>query len=88
MVKLVDTLVSGTSARKGVEVRVLFRAKKKPVPQGAGFFFILRIDENLRRVRATIGANSGQDVRDSTRRRPGGSRHDADDQRVRVLFRA
>jgi hypothetical protein len=29
MVKLVDTLVSGTSARKGVEVRVLFQAQQK-----------------------------------------------------------
>lgn len=29
MVELVDTLVSGTSARKGVQVRVLFRVQKK-----------------------------------------------------------
>ena len=29
MVKLVDTLVSGTSGRKAVQVRVLFRALKK-----------------------------------------------------------
>ena len=29
MVKSVDTLVSGTSARKGVQVRVLFWAPKK-----------------------------------------------------------
>ena len=29
MVKLVDTLVSGTSGRKAVQVRVLFRAQKK-----------------------------------------------------------
>ena len=28
MVELVDTLVSGTSARKGVQVRVLFRVQK------------------------------------------------------------
>jgi hypothetical protein len=28
MVELVDTLVSGTSARKGMEVRVFFRACK------------------------------------------------------------
>ena len=35
MVKLVDTLVSGTSGRKAVQVRVLFRAQKtgsSPVP--------------------------------------------------------
>lgn len=31
MVKLVDTLVSGTSVRKDVQVRVLFRAQKKAV---------------------------------------------------------
>jgi hypothetical protein len=31
MVKLVDTLVSGTSARKGVEVQILFRAEDKDI---------------------------------------------------------
>ena len=31
MVKLVDTLVSGTSARKGVQVRVLFWAPKTSI---------------------------------------------------------
>ena len=31
MVKLVDTLVSGTSGRKAVQVRVLFWAQKFPL---------------------------------------------------------
>ena len=44
MVKSVDTLVSGTSARKGVQVRVLFWAllgKLKPLKRliFSGFFF-------------------------------------------------
>ena len=44
MVKSVDTLVSGTSARKGVQVRVLFWAllgKLKPLKINifSGFFF-------------------------------------------------
>ena len=42
MVKLVDTLVSGTSARKGVEVRVLFQAKKLQWPKVAGAFFFFK----------------------------------------------
>ncbi len=36
MVELVDTLVSGTRARKGVQVQVLFRAE--PLFLHSGFF--------------------------------------------------
>ena len=38
MVKLVDTLVSGTSGRKAVQVRVLFRAQKKRESTDSRFF--------------------------------------------------
>ncbi len=38
MVELVDTLVSGTRARKGVQVQVLFRAE--PLFLHSGFFYM------------------------------------------------
>jgi len=38
-VKSVDTLVSGTSARKGVQVRVLFWAQKR-VRNSSLFYFL------------------------------------------------
>ena len=38
MVELVDTLVSGTSARKGMEVRVFFWAEKKVPSVRMGLF--------------------------------------------------
>ena len=38
MVELVDTLVSGTRARKGVQVQVLFRAKA--TQQWVAFFVL------------------------------------------------
>ena len=41
MVKSVDTLVSGTSARKGVQVRVLFWAPKKRVRDSSLFLFTI-----------------------------------------------
>ena len=40
MVELVDTLASGASARKGVEVRVFFRAPKK-ISLRRDFFYAL-----------------------------------------------
>ena len=42
MAKLVDALVSGTSSRKGVQVRFLFWAQKIEVFQiNGGLFFIV-----------------------------------------------
>ena len=38
MVELADTLVSGTSAVKSMEVQVFFRALKEPHPLGWGSF--------------------------------------------------
>ncbi len=38
MVKLVDTLVSGTSGRKAVQVRVLFRAQKRSESRDSDLF--------------------------------------------------
>ena len=38
MVELVDTLVSGTSGRKTVQVRVLFRAQKNSRRKSAFLF--------------------------------------------------
>ena len=38
MAELVDALVSGTSARKGVEVQVLFRAPRDEPVYKAGLF--------------------------------------------------
>ena len=43
MVKLVDTLVSGTSERKLVQVRVLFWAQKKAVFSGFFIFCYVNI---------------------------------------------
>ena len=41
MVKLVDTLVSGTSDRKVVQVRVLFRALKRV--RNSSLFYLLSV---------------------------------------------
>ena len=46
MVKLVDTLVSGTSGRKAVQVRVLFWALKKEDRFSTTLFFFISIIQN------------------------------------------
>ena len=47
MAELVDALVSGTSSRKGVQVRVLFRAQWKEKAEADGlrpFFISVKVD--------------------------------------------
>ena len=48
MVELADTLVSGTSAVKSMEVQVFFRAiKKGSIRQDGAFFLLIRTEEDL-----------------------------------------
>ena len=70
MVELVDTLVSGTSAIKSMEVRVFFWAKK--AARITGGFFCIRTEEdsNFRKVRRPKGGKARMDARGSTWRRP------------------